>query len=81
MMKNDRLLNICPGKLKEARLARGYTITDLANKFGIHKQMISKYELGQCKKISSEIINKYCEELNFPIDFSILCVTMTTIGL
>lgn len=69
MMKNDRLLNICPGKLKEARLARGYTITDLANKFGIHKQMISKYELGQCKKISSEIINKYCEELNFPIDF------------
>lgn len=34
-------------RLREGRIYRGLTITDLANKLGISKQMISKYENGK----------------------------------
>lgn len=68
MLNENKNLKIIPEKLKEARLARGYTATSLAEKIGISKQTISKYELGQCTP-SSETIMKYCNFLNFDINF------------
>ena len=68
MLKENKNLKIIPEKLKEARLARGYTVTALAEKIGISKQTISKYELGQSSP-SSETMIKYCNFLNFDINF------------
>ncbi len=68
MLKENKNLKIIPEKLKEARLSRGYTVTSLAEKIGVLKQTISKYELGQCSP-SYEIMIKYCNLLNFDIDF------------
>ena len=68
MLKNGKSLKIIPEKLKEARLARGYTVTALAKIIGISKQTISKYELGQASP-SSETMIKYCNLLKFNIDF------------
>lgn len=68
MLKENRNLKIIPEKLKEARLARGYTVTALAENIGISKQTISKYELGQASP-SSETMMKYCNFLNFDINF------------
>lgn len=68
MIKENKGLQIIPEKLKEARLSRGYTVTELAEKIGISKQTISKYELGQCSP-SSEVLQRYCMLLNFDINF------------
>lgn len=68
MIKDGKSLKIIPEKLKEARLARGYTVTALAEKIGVSKQTISKYELGQASP-SSETMIKYCNLLKFNIDF------------
>lgn len=68
MLRENKNLKIIPEKLKEARLARGYTVTALAEKIGISKQTISKYELGQSSP-SSETMIKYCNLLNFDINF------------
>lgn len=68
MLKENKNLKIIPEKLKEARLARGHTVTALAEKIGISKQTISKYELGQSSP-SSETMIKYCNFLNFDINF------------
>lgn len=68
MLKDGKSLKIIPEKLKEARLARGYTVTALAEKIGISKQTISKYELGQASP-SSETMIKYCNLLKFDINY------------
>ena len=68
---DNRKLAIIPEKIKEARLARGYTITALADKIGISKQTISKYELGQATP-SSDTMMKYCNFLEFNINFFLL---------
>ena len=68
MIKDGKSLKIIPEKLKEARIARGYTVTALAEKIGVSKQTISKYELGQASP-SSETMIKYCNLLKFNIDF------------
>ena len=68
MISKEKILNVVPYKLKEARLSRGYTSTALAELFGLQKQTISKYELGQCNP-SSDVVEKYCRILNFPIEY------------
>ena len=35
-------------RLKEARIARGYSQSKLGNLFGVSRQTISKYEEGAC---------------------------------
>lgn len=64
----NKNVKIVPEKLKEARLARGYTATALAEKIGVLRQTIYKYELGQSSP-SSEVMKKYCEILNFDIQY------------
>ena len=59
------LNNFNPGRLKEARLARGMTITDLAEKAYVSKQAISQYELGQAIP-RAETLMYIVNTLDFP---------------
>lgn len=55
-------------KLKEARIARGLTISDLAKEIGVSRQAVSKYELNQSSP-STETFNKIIQVLKFPLAF------------
>lgn len=57
-----------PRRLKEARLARGYTLQQLAELIGVTRQSISKYELGQSLP-SKEILYNSANILGFPIAY------------
>jgi len=65
MKKNKKII---PIRIREARLARGLTLTELAERVGVTKQAISKYELGAVN-ISSTILMRLVDVLNFPIEF------------
>ena len=55
-------------RLREARRFRQLSITQLGEKLGISKQMVSKYEKDSAQP-SAEIYQKIVSELNFPLDF------------
>ncbi|MGE7094401.1 helix-turn-helix domain-containing protein [Lysinibacillus sp. NPDC048646] len=57
-----------PKRLREARLIRGLTISDLANKIGITKQAISQFELGEHTP-KSETMMAIINTLQFPKNF------------
>ena len=68
-MINKKNGNIPLGeKIKEARIANGYTITELAEKIGVSRQMVSKYEIGLAQP-SIDIFDSIVLFLGFPIDF------------
>lgn len=72
MRKMDNKYNKEPlsDKIREARVANGFTIVELAERIGVSKQLISSYELGQ-KKPSLEVFNRLVLALGFPMDFYI----------
>jgi Zn-dependent peptidase ImmA (M78 family)/DNA-binding XRE family transcriptional regulator len=57
-------------RLKSARLMRGYSLQDLADKLGniISKQALGKYEQGQMKP-NSELLISICNVLDFRPDY------------
>lgn len=55
-------------KLTTARLSRGFTIKDLAEKTGISRQSISNYESGKSSPRENNIV-LISKVLNFPISF------------
>lgn len=57
-----------PSRLKAARIYRGITITELAEKVDVTKQMISQYENGKSKP-SVDTLFKLISALKFPKDF------------
>ena len=59
--------NINPVRLKQARISRGYSLADLADRVGVTKQYISQCELGITSPVN--IIYKICDVLNYPISF------------
>lgn len=59
---------LVPERFREARLARGLSIQDVANRIGVSKQSVSKYELGTASP-SAEKINLLSEFLNVPVSF------------
>lgn len=61
-------LQINGERLKEARLFNHLTMNDLANKIGVSKQMISKYEHNK-SDISSKIFQRLVQTLDFPLYF------------
>lgn len=69
-MKSQNLSNekIIPARIREARVSRGYSLSDLANLIGVTSQAISQYELGSSKP-SMTILLKMVETLNFPLNF------------
>lgn len=59
---------ILGSKIKQARLYRGLSQSELADKLGVTKQAISKYEVGK-SQLSAEIIALLPKMLGFPISF------------
>ncbi|NHM28034.1 ImmA/IrrE family metallo-endopeptidase [Desulfofundulus sp. TPOSR] len=63
-----RLTRIIPERLREARLARGLTIAELAEHIEVTRQSVSQYELGQSSP-SGEVLARIIKVLNFPLDY------------
>lgn len=59
---------IVPVRIREARISRGLSLSNLADEVGVTKQAISKYELGTMN-VSSSVLLKIAEVLDFPINF------------
>jgi Zn-dependent peptidase ImmA (M78 family)/transcriptional regulator with XRE-family HTH domain len=57
---------IVPARLREARIARGYSMAELAERIGVTKQSISCYELGNATP-SASVLMKIIEVLEFPL--------------
>jgi len=55
-------------RLREGRIYRGYTITDLANELGVSKQMISKYENNKANP-TFEALLAITHILKFPKEY------------
>lgn len=55
-------------RLAEARELRGLTVAELAEKIGVSRQAIYKYESG-LQRPSSEVIERILDILNFPYSF------------
>ncbi|MDD3839226.1 MAG: XRE family transcriptional regulator [Clostridia bacterium] len=66
--KTYRKVNIIPERLRQARIIRGLTIQELADKIGVTRQSVSQYELGQSNP-SSVVLRKIIMVLNFPKGF------------
>lgn len=66
-MNFNNIDNINPARLKKARISRGYSLADLADKIGVTKQHISQCELGL--RSASSIIYKLSDALNYPVSF------------
>lgn len=57
-----------PERIRQARIARGMTQSELGERIGMTRQSISQYEKGsQCP--SHETMDKLHEELSFPVAF------------
>lgn len=65
---NKQGKSIVPVRIREARISRGLSLTDLAEKLGVTKQSISKYELGTVN-VPTENLIKISNILDFPISF------------
>lgn len=59
---------LVPKRIREARLARGLTATELANAVGVSRQAISKYELGSSEP-SITVLLAIANTLSMPISF------------
>ncbi|MCB5953948.1 helix-turn-helix domain-containing protein [Enterococcus sp. CWB-B31] len=57
-----------PKQLTSARIARGMTMKDLAEKSGLSRQMISNYETGKTKPKAESLLS-LISVLNFPRNF------------
>ena len=57
-----------PSKLTKARIARGLTKKELAERTGISRQMVSNYELGKTQPGASNIMS-LVSELDFPYSY------------
>lgn len=66
-MNFNNIENINPVRLKKARISRGYSLAELADRIGGTKQYISQCELGITN--ASNIIYKLSDALNYPISF------------
>lgn len=53
-------------QLKELRRAHGLTIADVADKLGVTEGTISRYENGQIKRVSPNVITGYARLFNVP---------------
>ena len=63
---NDNI-KIIPARIKQARISRGYSLADLADRTDVSKQIISQYELGIANPIN--IINRLIDVLHYPLNF------------
>ncbi|HEK9097435.1 TPA: XRE family transcriptional regulator [Streptococcus equi subsp. zooepidemicus] len=57
-----------PSRLKKARIARGLTKKELAERTGISRQMVSNYELGKTQPGANNLLS-LVDELDFPYNY------------
>ncbi|MFI3174580.1 MAG: XRE family transcriptional regulator [Bacillota bacterium] len=61
--------NFNGARLSKARIYRGFTTSELAEKIDCQRQTISMYENGKSKPIDYHVIQKLSEVLEFPVKF------------
>lgn len=66
--KNYRLPEFIPERLREARLARGLTASELAEAIDVTRQAISQFELGHSAP-GGVVLGKIVEKLGFPLSY------------
>ncbi len=66
MLKNNN--KIIPERIREARISRDLTTTQLAEYLGVTRQCVSQYELGHSEP-THVVLRKMVEVLEFPLGF------------
>jgi Zn-dependent peptidase ImmA (M78 family)/DNA-binding XRE family transcriptional regulator len=61
-------VRLIPARLKEAREAKGFSMTDLADAVGVSPQAISQYE-SDVKQPEWNTLNRICTELGQPMSY------------
>lgn len=61
-------MGFVPQRLHDARIMYGYTVEQLADKLGITKQAVSKYETGQTIP-SAEILHRIMDVFSLPVGY------------
>lgn len=61
-------MGFVPQRLRDARIMYGYTVEQLAEKLGITKQAVSKYETGQTLP-SAEILYRIMDVFSLPVGY------------
>lgn len=59
---------IKPDRIRQARIARGYSLVELSEQVGVSKQAISQYEKGVSKP-SDEIVRRLVDSLSLPYNY------------
>ena len=62
-------MNFNSDRLKKARIYRGFTVAELADKIGCQRQTISMYENKKILSPDSSVIQKLSAVLEFPIKY------------
>ena len=62
-------MNFNSDRLKKARIYRGFTVAELADKIGCQRQTISMYENKKILSPDSSVIQKLSAILEFPIKY------------
>lgn len=64
----NKKTNIYGFRIREGRIARGYSLQELADNIGVSKQSLSKYE-NELTKVSADIIISVSDVLDLPLEF------------
>lgn len=56
-------------RLKKARIYRGLTVAELAERVECQRQTLSMYEIAKSQPADDEIVKKIAQELNFPVKY------------
>lgn len=56
-------------RLKKARIYRGLTVAELAERVQMQRQTLSMYEISKSRPTDEIIVKKIASELNFPINY------------
>lgn len=56
-------------RLKKARIYRGLTVTELAERIGCQRQTLSMYEISKSQPTDKTTIARLAKELNFPVKY------------
>ena len=56
-------------RLKMARIYRGLTVAELAEKVKSQRQTLSMYEIGKSQPMDANLVKKIAHELSFPIKY------------
>jgi len=56
-------------RLKKARIYRGLTVAELAEKVDCQRQTLSMYEIAKSQPADDDIVKRIARELNFPVKY------------